>query len=381
MPAKHRSRLRINPKITTPTRFKNLRHHWKTHTMLNSASFLQTKHFHPKDFFRPLELASLDNTSFTDACFYYRIQGIKCPSSELMLKTLKAYPSSLMEIQVNQALRQQFEGLPRQIRRYFKRFGVVILDFHRDPYYGKVNNPYITIGQVKDSTRKAYSYLTADLWTPRGLFTLAVKFRHPGEQVQDLFGDLLAQIELVLSPKLFLMDGEFADVMILRDLIRRGIKFIARKSLTARVKPLAWAYELTDNWFEFRRFHQITLLDKTKKHEVTVHVMFHRVKKKMKALIASPGLDLTVEQTDQTYRSQFGIETGYRDKHKFQGLTTSKSLSVRLILFLFAIVFWNLWQAFVILVFPRKKGSLKRINQWQRQAKPIKRFLTRDEVL
>lgn len=381
MSGKHRSRLRANPKLANHTLFKNLRHHWQKHTPLNDASFLQTKHFNPSDFFRPLELASLDNTSFTDACTYYRSQGVKCPSSELMLACLRNQSSTLVETQVNLTLRQQFEGLPENIRKYFTQRGVVIIDFHRDPYYGKSDNPYVTIQQIKRSTRKAYSYLTADLWTPQGLFTLAVHFRYPGETLYDLFCDLLTQIEFVFKPKLFLMDGEFATVQILKHLLQKRIDFIARKSINNRLKPLGLAYELTDNWELYPRFHQITFLDRSKKHEATVYVTFHRVQSEMKALVVSSTLKIDPTTADTLFRSRFGIETGYRDKHKFQGITTSNHLSIRLILFLFAIVLWNLWQAFVILVFPKRNYSLKRIARWRRQAKTIKRFLMRDELL
>ena len=101
----------------------------------------------------------------------------------------------------------------------------------------------------------------------------------------------------------------------------------------------------------------------------------------MKALAVPPFLPITPKKAADMYKHRFAIETGYRDKHLFQARTTSNSVSIRLMLFLFAIILWNLWQSFLLAVYPRTDRPLKQIARWRRQARTIKRFLKRDELL
>lgn len=317
----------------------------------------------------------------TSACTYYRAIIIPCPSPELLLKRCREKDLGQIEIHLNHTLEQQFRDLPGKIRRKFRKRGTVIIDFHVDPYNGNPNNPHVTTGKVKRSTSLGYSYLTAELYSLRGKQTIVVVFRRPGESPPDLFWDLFTRIEFILLPKLFLFDGEFAIVRILKELQVRAISFIARKSLSPRLKSLALAYSLTDQWERLRTFRAITFLDYTKTHEATVQVTFQRVRGKMKPLVASSFLSLAPEEADRLYRQHFAIETGYRDKHPFQARTCSSHLSVRLLLFLFAILLWNLWQAFLLLV---NHGSLppkKRLVAWRRQLRTVKLFLFRDELL
>lgn len=382
MPSKHRRRIRGNPQLTNHSQFKYLRKRWAKQTLLNELKCFSTKQFEPQDFIKPLELASVDNTSITDACSYYRFLGQHIPSSELVLKQLREIKPELMEIQINQVLRQQFQTLPREHRKYLKRSGVLIVDFHEDPYYGDLANPDVVQGRVKRSTKHFYSYLTADLYSPRGMQTVAVRFQRPGEKISALFWDLLAWVEMIFSPKMILMDGEFSNVLVMDPLLQQKTSFIARKSVSYRMKTLALAYELTDSWEQHRRFHAITIREKQRKyHEITIYVTFHRVKGEMKALVIPPFLHFTPEEAERTYKHRFAIETGYRDKHLFQARTTSKNCSIRLMLFLFAIILWNLWQSFLLAVFPRTNRPLRRLTRWRRQARTIKRFLKRDELL
>lgn len=381
MPAKHKSKLRARPQMTNHSGFKKLYHRWVKRTYLNEVDFLRTKHFAPLDFLKSLLLASVDNTSITDAFTYHRVQGLGCPSSELALKCCRSIPPTEMEVHVNWALRQQFQDLPPSLRRIFKKEGLVIIDFHGDPYYGNRENPLVTKGPTKRSTQWSYQYLTAALASPRGMQTIAVRFRYPDEPIAALFWDLFAWIEVIVTPKMILMDGEFAKVRVFEGLLQKGIPFVARKNVTTRLFALKLAYELTDNWLNLRHVHVITFQDHSKRHQATVHVIFHQTKGEMKALAFSPQLQFSPKEAEKLYSRRFSIETGYRDKHVFQARTTSPHLSIRLLLYLIAIVLWNLWQAFLFSVFPHKTTTLSQVNQWRRRIRTVKRFLMRDELL
>ncbi|MFX0062356.1 MAG: hypothetical protein ACFFC7_09235 [Candidatus Hermodarchaeota archaeon] len=170
------------------------------------------------------------------------------------------------------------------------------------------------------------------------------------------------------------MDGEFAKVRIFEGLLQQGIPFLVRKNVTNRLFGLKLAYELTDNWLRLLQVHVVTFQDHSKRHQATVHVIFHQTKGEMKALAFSPQLQFGPKEAERLYSRRFSVETGYRDKYVFQARTTTLHLSIRLLLYLFAIILWNLWQAFLFSVFPHKTTPLPKVNQWRRRSRTVKRF-------
>jgi len=102
--------------------------------MIHDLECFSTTYYSPKEFMRPLLLASNTNESISHACQYYRADYQRVPSSETMLKSFRNQNMEKMEIEINQVLRHQFELFPRKIRQSFRKHGVVFIDFHDDPY-------------------------------------------------------------------------------------------------------------------------------------------------------------------------------------------------------------------------------------------------------
>ena len=213
-----RSKLRSNPNLANHSTYKNLRAQWHKKNHLNELDCFHTRDFTPDQFLKPLEFASRTNTSLNDACMTYRAQGIPCPSEETVLRQCREEGSELMDIHLNHALEDQFDALPSKLRRQYRKHGVVLIDFHTDPYYGRLDNPNVVVGPKKHGTHRFYSYLTAELLTSRGQQTIAVVHRRPGETIYDLFWDLMTRVEFILPPKLLFFDGEFATVQVLDSL-------------------------------------------------------------------------------------------------------------------------------------------------------------------
>ena len=376
-----RSKLRVNPKMKNHTEFQKLFARWKKQNYLSEEELLKTRNFEVNEFLKPLMLASTNNLSIISACTFYRSLGRRCPSPELVLNSCSEISPHLMEVHVNHTLEQQFHQLPGKIRLEFRRRGIIIIDFHRDPYYGDPNNVYINKKGISKSTNLSYCYLTADIYSPKGKQTIAVIHKAQTDRVEDLFFDILARIECFFQPKLILMDGEFTTARILAALDSRGIQYIGRRTITNRLRSFGLAYSLSDDWDKLRRYHRIIVQDKTKKFETAIYVTFLRKHNKIKALVVSPQLNLSPKEAEKLYDRRFGIESGYRDKHIFQARTTSKNLSVRYILFLFAIILWNLWQTFLMLLTTPKSTSLSCLAQWRRRLRTVRLFLLRDELL
>jgi len=375
--AKHRA----NPRLKNHAVYKKLRTRWAKRNHLNELEMFNTKQYRAKSFMKPLELASTANMSISTACTCYRVAGHDVVSAELLLKQCRDERWEDMEIHVNHALEEQFRGLPAAIRREFRRRGVVIVDFHDDPYYGSRDNPFtVPIARRKGTTR-AYSYMTADLWSPRGTVTVAVRPRHRSESTADMFWDLWARVNFILRPKLLLMDGEFAIVDILDGLQKNDVPFIARMPITYRVRPFAVAYELTDNWERLRKFHQLKIRDKPRRKEITITITFHHTPKGMKGLVLAPCLVTTPIKVEELYRKRFSIETGYRDKHLFQARTSTNNLSIRLLLHVMAVMLWNIWRVFTMALKSTSKKKIPRFKHYRLQLRVVKLFLLVNDLL
>jgi len=325
--------------------FLNLLHSWKKlHPAILYPGF-NTPRYMPRSFISPLELAATHDWSISGAARFLRDCHASCPSSELILKCLREHPPDIMEDFINNSLKSYYNALPRKLRNDVEKKGILIVDFHIDPFYGEDNNPNIKKGPIKHSTNKGYNYLTADVYHDSFNFTIAVIHRPQGVKIYELFFKLLEKVIHILKPRLILMDGEFPTVRILRKLEELKIQYVARKSMTSRVKKALEHYKDVKPRDWERRWHEVNLRDTwTRKLTVPIEVTPQRINSTIKALMKAPSLDITPRQAEKLYKYRFNIETGYRDKHLFQPRTCSVNLSTRLFLFLIAIFFWNLWQ-------------------------------------
>ncbi len=318
---------------------------WKKQTIWKTDNFLSSPHYKAETVLESLIFASMTNNSLNTTCSILKQTDQECPSEETLLRIFREQDPETMETYLNQVLQDQYHDLPAKTRRVFQRKGMVIIDFHTDPYYGSETTPLIVKGQCKHSTTKAFSYLTADVVSRRFSQTIAVLFRRPQTSVATLVGDLIASIELFFTPKLILMDGEFPSVELCRLLIEKGISFIARKSITKRIRQ-ELQQENKDVKSLLVGFQPVTYQSQKASDFITLSTTVYYLYQQLKALVMSPDLNFTPAQAKQLYSERFGIETGYRDKHFFQAPTCSRSASVRLVLVIMACLLWNIWQLF-----------------------------------
>lgn len=326
--------------------------------LFKKLSAFNTRKYDPEDYFAVFEHASLHQISIKQACLMERLQGRKCPSPEQVMKCCRETSPEMTTLFINSALKAQFNALPKKIQQHLKKSASLIIDFHQDCYYGKKDNPYIRKSKTKKSTNIFYEYLTADFYCTNGCFTIALFHRTPGESIISLTKRLLNYVEKVISVKVVIFDGEFATVEVLNLLLCKNLKFLGRKSRTRRVKEHLNTYYGSPDWEKNRKWRLIELCSKKPKRKtVSVEICPQNVHNVMKTLVKSPGWSITPKYADKLYKRRFNIETGYRDKHKFQLFTCTKILSTRLLSFLIAVLLWNCWQSFLIWVRSLKSYS------------------------
>lgn len=317
--------------------------------ILNPLPSFTTCKYTSQAYFTVFEHASVHQRSIKQTCLINRLQGRNCPSPEQVMKCCREISPEVMTHYVNIALQSQFNTLPKMIQHQLKKSRTLIIDFHQDCYYGEISNPHVKKGKTKKSTTLFYEYLTADLYCKNGCFTIALIHRTPGERIFSLVKKLLECVEEVIKIKVVLFDGEFATLDFLHFLIQKGIFFLGRKSKTRLVKTHLNRYYMNSNWEHDKKWRAIELHSKYAKCKaVSVDICPQNVHGKLKFLIKSPSWSISPKYAEILYRKRFHIETGYRDKHKFQIFTCTKIFSTRLLIIVMATLLWNCWQSFLI---------------------------------
>lgn len=351
-------RQRFNVFAHNDSRFINIHQRLLKLDILKELYAFTTKKYDSQDYFKVLEYASLHNISITQACDIKRLQGERCPSAEQVLKCCRENTTSEMIEFINSALLRHFNALPKPLRQQLKKSGIIFIDFHQDPYYGDKENPNVKKSKVKASTNLFHEYLTADAYSWKGSNTIAIIPRTPNIGIFDHIKLLLEHIKKVLPVKIIIFDGEFPTVDVVDLLLRKNIKFLARKARTAPVKEHLTTHYDTPEWENDRKWRPIEMnspLSRSK--NVCVDICPQNVNGEMKTLIKSPGWAITPQYADKLYGKRFNTETGFRDKHKFQIFTCTKTLSTRLLIILFAALLWNCWQALLMWVRSLKSYS------------------------
>ena len=317
--------------------------------LLEDLPAFTTKKYTSQEYFKAFEYASLHTISIKQGCLLMRAMGKKAPSPEQVMKCCRKNSAIKMTEFVNKALACQFNALPKKIRQQFRKSGIVFIDFHKDCYYGDRTNPHIRKSKVKQSTDCFYEYLTADLYSKYGSFTIAILHRPPKIKIPLLMKEMLHFIECVISPKIIVFDGEFAILDVLNLLLRKNIKFIARKARTKRIKEMFQRIETSSEEIRIHQWQDFNMHSRwSKTKDISVQICPQRIMNEFRALIKSTDWKISPKTAKKLYRKRFAIETGYRDKHKFQIFTCTKILSTRLLFLLFSALLWNCWQSFLI---------------------------------
>ena len=225
--------------------------------LLGELPAFTTKKYQSYEYFKMFEYASLHNISLKQGCIISRFQQQRVPSPEQIMKCCRKISSEEMIHFINKALARQFTNLPKSVQQQLLQSSIIFIDFHQDYYYGNSNNPHVKKGRLKRSTTYFYEYLTADIYSKNGSFTIAILHRTPHERIISLIRNLISYIETILPPKIIIFDGEFANIDVLVLLKEKGIKFLARKSRTQNVKKHLEKYYSSSNWEKRRKWRSI----------------------------------------------------------------------------------------------------------------------------
>ncbi len=188
------------------------------------ADYFDTRDFAPSRFFWNLEAASCNHTSVSDIANRLRkYWGDICSSGKEVSTILRDIPEMDAEAMANRQLLQEYRKLPAEVCGEIERTGVVIMDFHEEPYWGDPGKVAVLHGQKEHDSSFHFVYLTADLISAHYHFTLFITSRVEGFPIVSYLPALLAQVRQVTEPRLFLFDGEFPTAKVLSYLEREQL--------------------------------------------------------------------------------------------------------------------------------------------------------------
>ena len=95
---------------------------------------------------------------------------------------------------------------------------------------------------------------------------------------------------------------------------------------------------LTPQW------HEVEITGGTNHQSVKIYVTAYKLNGIIKVITKPLWDNLSVEDAIKLYEKRFKIDGGYKEKHTFQAVTSSRKWNVRLLLFLISILLWNVWR-------------------------------------
>jgi putative transposase len=301
-----------------------------------------------------LGYASVQQCSIESAC----AEREAAPSANRLREVLHAAlpERAVLQRDLNTALRQQ---LPRPFRRFKRSFSLAV-DLTLIPYYGdrELGRAELLKAQAKAGPHYFHGYATVSIVHHWRRYVLAVRFVSPGESMVKIVRDLLDRVrQLGVPVRRVYLDKEFYAYEVFRLLDRRGLAYVIPVPARAAVR----------RWFHGRsRFEPYTLQsgeqgDYRLQLAVVHRRRTHRSHKPVGRWFAyaCAGLPPGTRAWDvfERYRQRFGIETSYRQMNQLRARTSSRRVSLRLLLVGLALLVLNLYVAL-------RRGHTWRRRQW-----------------
>jgi len=153
---------------------------------------------------------------------------------------------------------------------------------------------------------------------------------------------MIEQAQRLVKIGLVVLDGGFYDTNLVKELDRRGIRFIIRGSMNDPAKRLA-----EENNLQSLREGEGKFFKHTMRCEHEVRLLICRRYGELTALAANRDSRRGVKGVIAVFNSRFGIESSYRDGRRFRCRTTSNRNNFRAAMFFVGIILQNFLTLFL----------------------------------
>lgn len=244
------------------------------------------------------------------------------------------------------------------------------IDIHKNPYYGKNRDLHVLGMERVRGTNFGHGYASVECVNTRERFTLAALPLTQFTTKQQMITYLIQEARNHARISLLFLDREFFDVISLNTLIDLSQLFIIPAERNAAVKKIIHSAHSTNQ--PIPRREECTLITRytmTKgKQSATVNLVVilyppKKPGKKWDEFTYVTNIPVTIENAlilAESYRSRWGIETGYRVKEQVRGKTCSPQYPVRLLFQMLSILLYNLWHLCNLILIIRLSWEKKR---------------------
>jgi len=288
-----------------------------------------------------------------------------CQSSELAPSgnTVRGIIRDQFEIEKAERTANQMLAakLPKRLKKKAKRCAA---DLVLIPYHGQAEKEEseVSRGQAKSGTTHFHAYASAFIVERGQRYTLALTYVRATDELTEIIARLRNRVkELGIAVKCWLLDREFFNVAVIRELKQQGMKFIIPVIIRGKEDPpggtRALLVEKKSHWTHYT-------LNSPKYGSVCFQVAvvaknyagnFNRCGRNLLAFAVN-GIRTTLPMIAEIYRTRFGIETSHRQMNQGRARTCSRSPVLRLLFVAIAFLLRNLWAWFhwAVLAMPRQ---------------------------
>ena len=261
--------------------------------------------------------------------------------------------SRLSEGDVSMKLEGALDSTLGELRRFgvFNEPVVCAMDKHQIPRYDEGMEPFLTRGKEKAGTMKFETYATLQCVEDGRRAQIACAHVGPLDDSADVIAGLLGQARLrEVEVSLLLLDREFFSASCMARLEKGGQRYLMPCKLTSRTKEAIMEHARGE-----RRRVSRCKITSTEGREGAYNIVIlprrgcEKEPDPLKRYIAFATniprrfVMWNVTRLPDDYRRRWGIETGYSGVEGLRARTTSKSHSLRLLYFYYALVLYNAW--------------------------------------
>ena len=292
-----------------------------------------------------------------------RLQDKKgfCPSSDTVFYHL----NKLNENSVFSTFQQTNKTLLKQAKHQgvFDKSMWCGLDIHKIPWYGKKKDIFVLGMERARGTNFGHGYASLECVNPGKRFTLSALPLNQFTTKKKIIGFLVNQARGHVDISRLFLDREFFNIESINMLEELSALFVIpvkeNKKISSLIKEFKQKCQKSLPPYEayYTLITDYTLKKGKDSATFTMVIVVESPENsgdEWDVFTYATNIPITqfnaVEIAD-SYRSRWGIETGYRVKENIRGKTCSPGYAIRLFLQLLSVLLYNLWQLCNIILF------------------------------
>ncbi len=258
------------------------------------------------------------------------------PDSDSVFKRIEHASLDL----IKKAFELHIKSLFRLTGDYFKR-GKIILAFDEtyEEYFGRMKNAWIWGYKPKKGSTGCFKFLVLSIVKNKRRYVLGAVPVFIGYNKEQTVMEMVKFAEQFVTIKAILFDRGFYSAKLVKELEARNIGYVI---LVPKNKKTKKYLEQKGNTFE----HIMKTRDKYNKYELKLKIKVARNVYEYDWMLLTNMEYRNTTQLVNLYKKRWNIENIFRITDKIRLRTNSTDIVAKTLLFIFALLLYNLWQWF-----------------------------------